>query len=136
MAIQINDCREKADTLSDHGGKSCTENGKPKIFDEKNIQHGIQDGSDGNKHKRPFAVAHPAQNCADNIIAIDEKQPADTGDHIIHGIFCGSSWGVEPIQYRITKTVTDCRNDQRSAKQKTEHCTNGFPDFVIQAGAD
>ena len=112
VPVQIGDRRQKAHALPDHRCECRTENGKPQISDKQNVQHGIQHGGNGDEYKGALAVTHPAQDRADDVVPIDEDQPADTGDHIIHGIFFRSRRSVEPLQHGEPQAVTNCSDDQ------------------------
>lgn len=135
VAVEICDGGQKADALADHRGQRRAEHGQAQIFDEYDVQHDVQHRRDADEHKGPLAVAHAAQDSADDVVAIDEHQSAHAGDHVIHGVIVGGGGRVEPAQHRKAQAVAYRRHDQRKAEQKGEHGADSLADVVVALGA-
>ena len=101
----------KADALTDYGSQSGAESAHIETGNEYKVENHVENGSNGDKHKRVNRVPHTSQYGAYKVVAVDEKQARDTNYGVIMSIAHGVGRGVYPHK----KVV---------AQEKEPHCHN------------
>ena len=126
MMIKVNKGYDEAEGLADHGGQSGAHNLHFKAHHEKQIQNNIHHRRNGNEHEGAAAIAHAAENGADDIIAVNEDKPHRADHGIIHGEGIGFRGGIEQLQNGMAENKAEDRNQKRNRKEEGEHGADGF----------
>ena len=135
VAVEVGDGKNEAGCLRDDRCQCGAEHFHAHSGHQHQIQNQVEHRRNGNEHEGTSAVAHAAQDGADDVVAVNEHQTYQTGDGIIHGVLIGFGRGVEDVQHPVADEEAAHGNQQRDAQQEGKHGTDGMLHIVHAARA-
>ena len=128
--------KEETDRLADDRREGGAEGAQPGRPDQQDIQNHVDDRGKSDEQEGMLRVAHAAQNGGNQVIAVDERDPEDTGDAVLPGIFPDVIGSIQPAQDSLIAEEKDDHDDESQAFEQREERADHLTHQVVPSAAD